>query len=248
MGSGSIDQVALRRAFSEYADVLLHGDYHVGDVLYGLSDQCVDILGVAGAGVSLDDGQGRLQFVTATDGRASRVETKQLELGDGPCYHAFRTGRAVAVGDLEADDRWPGYREAVLRVGYRSALGVPMPSTGDEASIGALDLYDTEPRQWADEVLEVAILLSNMASGYILMAQSYVDARTRADHLQHALDTRVVVEQAKGVLSATQGVDVNQAFELLRGHARSTRRRVHDVARDVVEGRETLPPRVVRST
>lgn len=247
METASIDQVALRRAFAEFADVLLRGDYHVGDVLYGLSDQCVDILGVAGAGVSLSEGNGRLQFVTATDGRASRVEAAQLELGDGPCYHAFRTGRVVAVDDLEGDDRWPEYRDVVLRAGFRSVLGVPMPSSTGE-TVGALDLYDTEPRRWDDEVREVATVLSNMASGYILMAQSIADARTRAQHLQHALDSRVVIEQAKGVLSATRGVDVNQAFELLRDRARSSRRRIHDVARGIVEGGDVSPDEDPRSS
>lgn len=247
METASIDQVALRRAFAEYADVLLQGDYHVGDVLYGLSDQCVDILGVAGAGVSLSEDSDLLQFVTATDGRASRVEAAQLDLGDGPCYHAFRTGQVVAVGDLEVDDRWPDYRDVVLRAGYRSVLGVALPSTTGE-TVGALNLYDTEPREWGGEVREVATLLSNMASGYILMAQSIADARTRAQHLQRALDSRVVIEQAKGVLSATRDVDVNQAFELLRAEARSSRRRIHDLARDIVEGRDVSPDGEVRSS
>lgn len=237
METAAIDQVALRRAFAEYADVLLQGDYHVGDVLYGLSDQCVDILGVAGSGVSLSEGHGTLQFVTATDERASRVEAAQLDHGDGPCYRAFRTGEVVAVDDIEDDDRWPGYREVVLQAGFRSVLGVPLPSTTGE-TMGALNLYDTEPREWGDEVREVATLLSNMASGYILMARSFADARTRAQHLERALDSRIVIEQAKGVLSARRDVDIDEAFGFLRAEARSSRRRIHDVARSIVEGRD----------
>lgn len=234
MGKGGVDHGALRRVMSDYAAALVDGDYDVTEVLYQLSDQCVTVLDLAGAGVSLRNADGELEFVTATDGRASRMETEQVGLGDGPCFHAFRTGRVIAVADLETDDRWPEHHRIATAVGYRGVAGVPMPV--GRSPIGALNLYDSEPRDWSTEDVEVAGLLANMAAGYVLMARSLADSRTLTEQLQHALDSRVVVEQAKGMLAARLGLDVNEAFERLRGHARATRQRVRDVARAVVEG------------
>lgn len=234
MGKGGVDHGALRRVMSDYAAALVDGDYDVAEVLYQLSDQCVTVLAIAGAGVSLRNAGGELEFVTATDGRASRMETEQVGLGDGPCFHAFRTGQVIAVGDLETDDRWPDHHTIATAVGYRGVMGVPMPA--GRAPIGALNLYDSEPREWSPEDVEVAELLANMAAGYVLMARSIADSRTLTEQLQHALDSRIVVEQAKGMLAARLGVDVNEAFEQLRSHARATRQRVRDVARSVVEG------------
>lgn len=235
MGKGGVDHGALRRVMSDYAAALVDGDYDVAEVLYQLSDQCVTVLDLAGAGVSLRNADGELEFVTATDGRASRMESEQVGLGDGPCFHAFRTGRIVVVADLEFDDRWPDHQRIAAGVGYRGVVGVPMPV--GRAPIGALNLYDSDVREWTDEDVDVATLLANMAAGYVLMARSLANSRTLTEQLQHALDSRIVVEQAKGMLAARLGLDVNEAFERLRSHARANRLRVRDLARDVVEDR-----------
>ena len=235
-----VDDDALRRILSEYARALAVGDYDIGQVLFDLSDQCTAILAVDGAGVCLDDGGGTLHFLSATDGRAERLEEAQLAHQDGPCFTAYRTGKVISVDDIRTDDRWPAYREQAIALGYGSVLGVPMPVRSE--TIGALDLYRDEPGPWAPEILETATTLSNMAAGYVTMARALADAEDLAGQLQHALDTRVVVEQAKGVLVEQLGVHPHEAYERLRTYTRNHQRRVHDVAADVVAGRLVLPP------
>lgn len=235
----AINHDVLRRVLSEYAGALVSGDYDVGDVLFDLSDQCLAILDIEGAGVSLADGDGTLHFLTATDGRADRVEQAQVAQQDGPCLTAFRTGKLVTVDDLAQDDRWPAYREVALDVGYRAVIGVPMPLRDD--TIGALDLYRGHAGPWPPEVLDIATTLSNMATGYVTMSRALDDAQTLSEQLQHALDARVVIEQAKGMLAGQFGVTPSAAYERLRAYTRQHRLRIREVARRIVAGTLELP-------
>lgn len=235
-----VDDDALREVLSDYARALALGDYDVGQVMFDLADQCTAILAVDGAGVCLDDGSGELHFLSATDGRAARLEEAQITHQDGPCFTAYRTGKLISVDDIGGDDRWPAYRDVALELGYGSVLGVPMPVRAE--TIGALNLYRDDRGPWDPSVLETAATLSNMATGYVTMSRALADAQVLTSQLQHALDTRVVVEQAKGVLVAQLGITPAEAYERLRTHTRAQRRRVHDVALDVVDGTLTLPP------
>lgn len=234
-----VDDRALRRVVAKYAHALVTGDYDVAQVLFDLSDQCLEVLPVDGAGVSLavPDGEG-LEFLAATDSRAVRVEDAQLEHQDGPCLTAFRTGKLITVDDLRQDERWPAYRDIALDIGYRSVLTVPMPVR--DATIGALDLYRDAPGPWDADVVEVAVALSNLATGYVTMSRALDDATALNSQLQRALDVRVVVEQAKGILSGRGGQSPALAYERIRAHARDNQRTVADVARAVVEGRLRL--------
>jgi GAF domain-containing protein len=231
------DQSALKRAFADYARTLA-GPYAIGDVLYRLTDQMVVVLGVDGAGVSLGDTAGTLQFVTATDEPTAQVEQDQVRTGEGPCHDAFRRGEQVTTGDLEAEPRWPRYGPRALASGMRAAAGIPMRAR--EQRIGAVNLYSRRPREWSADALADAQLLADMATGYIVNARMLHEQRELADQLQHALDSRVVIEQAKGVLAERHGLDETTAFEVIRRHARSTNQRVHDVARALLEGRLRL--------
>lgn len=228
-----IDQVALMEAFHDYARVLL-GPYEIGTVLYRLTDQVVELLDVDGAGVTLTHDNERLTFVSATDATITAVEEDQLAHGQGPCYEAFRTGSVVAVGDLSTDERWPEYRKFTLARDVHAVAGIPMP-VGDRR-IGALNLYRRAPGPWAPEDLEVAQLLADMASGYILNATQLEESRTLATQLQHALSSRIVVEQAKGVIAERHEIAMDEAFELLRTHARRTGTRIHKVCTQIVDG------------
>lgn len=237
MGDRRVDHAELMQGMAEFAAALVDGDYDVTEMLFQLSDQSLAVLGIDGAGVSLRNADGDLEVVTATDGRASRMQHAQARAQDGPCVHAHRSGEVVTVADLATDTRWPDLRETATVVGYRATAAVPMPVTGE--TIGTLDLYADRPGRW-DGVIEAATLLADMAAGYVLMARTLQDERTRAAQLQHALDSRVVVEQAKGMLAARHGLGVDEAFERLRRHARSHRRRVVEVAEEVVAGRNDL--------
>ncbi|MBW3659010.1 MAG: GAF and ANTAR domain-containing protein [Actinobacteria bacterium] len=232
-----IDEPALRRAFSDFAEALLER-YDIGHMLYRLTDQAVEVLGVEGAGVSLRGGPDELQFVTATDDRSSRAERAQIDAADGPCYEAFRSGRIVTVTDLEQDARWPGFRETALEQGFHGAAGIPMPVSSEP--IGALNLYASSAREWQQEELDVAQLLANVASGYVLNWRSLHEKETLASQLQEALDSRVIIEQAKGILAERHGLDAGGAFQRLRRHSRDTSTELHEVARQVVAGRLEL--------
>jgi AmiR/NasT family two-component response regulator len=233
---GRIDTGALQQVMSAYAAAMLRGDEDVVELLYQLTDHCLQVLDLAGAGLALRTPDGDLGFVTATDGRATKVEQVQLETGDGPCYQAFRTGAVVRLCDAETDDRWPAYREACEKVGYRAVLGVPVPVGSHDPALGALNLYADEVRAWTGDELAAASLLSNMAAGYVVTRRSQRASDELAAQLRHALDARVVIEQAKGVLAVRQGIGTAEAFEEIRERARSEQRRVRDVAAELLAG------------
>ena len=229
-----IDQRSLLDVFREFATRLL-GPYEIGPVLYELTDQVVAVLGVDGAAVSLADSDGVLRFVTATDADVAAIEEEQVAHDQGPCQEAFRTGQPVVVADLAACRAWPDYRQTAMGRGARAVAGVPMP-VGDQR-IGALNLYWQAPYEPPEEELGVAQLLADMATGYILNATARERAETLATQLQHALDSRIVIEQAKGMLVERHGLRPADAFQRIRMQARSANRRVHDVATDIVAGR-----------
>jgi GAF domain-containing protein len=227
------DQSALRRAFGDYARTIA-GRYDIGEVLYRLTDQIVDVLGVSGAGVSLGDGDNNLQFVTATDQPTTAAEEGQIEAREGPCHDAFRSGEPVTVSDLSADERWPAFRPAALGAGMHAVAGIPMLS--EDQRVGALNIYSAAPREWPADDLADAQLLADMATGYIINARILTASQQRAAQLQHALDSRVVIEQAKGIIAERHQVTTAEAFSRLRARARSRNAKVHDVARAVVDG------------
>lgn len=228
-----VDEHALVRAFEHYARILL-STYDMTHVLHELTDQVVDVLGIGGAGVCVANDDGRLLFVAATDGNVAVIEEQQVVRQQGPCHQAYRTGESVLVPDLAADQRWPAYRELALDRGCLAVAGLPMPV--HERRIGALNLYCGDVHAWDDRELQVAQLLANMASGYILNHAELGSSRTLTRQLRKALDSRTVIEQAKGILSGRHGIAPGQAFDRLRTHARSTNTRLNDVCRRVVAG------------
>lgn len=227
-----VDRTALVSAFEDYAHALLH-PYDVGEMLYRLTDQVVEVLGVDGAGVSIarDD---RLSFLTSSGAPVAVLEEFQASTGQGPCHVAFRHGEQVRVGNLEEWDEWPEYRRVALDQGMSAVASLPMPV--HEQRVGALDLYRTEPHDWTDDELRVAQLLADMASGYVRNNMQLSESRSLADQLQRALDSRVVVEQAKGVLSGRNDISPNVAFDLLRTRARTSSTKLHEVCEQVITG------------
>lgn len=238
-GTDMVDQRALLAAFQDYSETLLH-DFDIGDVLYRLTDQVVDVLSVDGAGVSVArQGDAGLTFVAATDAAIATIEAQQEVAGEGPCHDAYRTGDPVVVADLHGEHRWTSYRRVAKAQGCRAVAGLPMPAR--ERRIGALNLYNRTPRQWSDEELRVSQVLANMASGYVVNQLAITRTRNLASQLQHALESRVVIEQAKGIIAGRTGLHLDAAFDHLRCHARSTGTRLHDLAGKVVDGTAEFP-------
>jgi GAF domain-containing protein len=221
----------------------LTGGYGVGDVLHDLTSEITDVLDLTGAGVTLVQ-DGKQRFVTAAVEAIARLERVQEDHQRGPCVDAVTTAQPMTVSDLEDSDtgqRWPEYSHAAKAAGIRAVAGIPMLAEG--SAVGAVNLYGREPRTWPAEDVRVASVFANIATGYLVHASAAQQHQRTREQLQQALSTRVIIEQAKGVLATQREIDVDEAFLLLRKHARDRGARIHDVARAVVNGDLHLPVR-----
>jgi len=221
----------------------LTGGYGVGDVLHDLTSEMTDVLDLTGAGVTLvhDDKQ---RFVTAAVEAIARLERVQEDHQLGPCIDAVTTAQPITVSDLDGGDagqRWPEYSTAAKTAGIRAVAGIPMLAEG--SAVGAVNLYSRQPRTWSAEDLRVASVFANIATGYLVHASAAQQHQRTTEQLQQALSTRLVIEQAKGVLATQRQINMDDAFMLLRKHARDHGTRIHDVARAVVHGDLQLPVR-----
>ena len=191
-----------------------------------------DVFGVDGAGLMLVDGDGDLCSTTASDRPGSMLESLQEQFGEGPCVDAFLKDAPVLADDLAADPRWPSVGPLAAGHGVRAVLGVPIDLR--EGPVGTLNVYAARPHRW-DKADVAAIQAYTRVIASLLRAAARAHVRGKAaTQLQHALDSRSLIEQAKGVLMERRGLDQQAAFELLRRRARSSRRRLHDVARETV--------------
>ena len=226
-----VDQEALMQTLSDFTRMLV-SDYSQGDVLQELVERLPEVLGVSWAAVSLAGG-GRLVFATSIDESATLLEQLQKDGQRGPCMEAHERGEAVLVADLsDQAGRWPGLAVAAEKVGVVAVAGIPMHL--GEIRLGALNLYASERREWSDEDVRVGRLLADMATAYLVNASTLERSHRLADQLQEALETRMVIEQAKGLLAGERSVSLDAAFEVLRGHARSHSSSVRSVAEAVV--------------
>lgn len=209
-------------------------DYALDDRLGTVCREIVDVLGVTGAGVMLEGDDGHLRFIAASDGTVRAIEALQIELGDGPCLTAYRTGEVVTVAGLDADTRFARFSPRAAAMGMAAIQSFPLKSAGE--CVGALNLYAAAPQTIDATDTEVGLLVADVCTTYIANAQTLAASHKLAGQLQRALDSRVVIEQAKGMLAEQLHVGIDEAFEVLRRHARSNGRKLRDVAGDVVEG------------
>lgn len=226
-----IDQQALLRVLSEFPRYLVN-DYAVSDALHDLVDGTTEVLGIAGAGISLAEGD-RLVFATAATEPITVLERAQEEAQSGPCVNAHGSGEPVLVADIGEDaQRWPALAEAAAGVGVGAVAGIPMRLNGSR--LGALNLYDAGRHEWSDEEVAVAKVMAAMATGFVANAARLDKMRHTAEQLQEALESRVVIEQAKGVLAGERNISLDDAFNVLRTHARSHHASLRSVADAVV--------------
>ena len=225
------DQRQLFQALSDFAHTLVLR-YAIADVLFRLTDHVTAVLDVAGSGVSLGDDDGHLRFITASTEIVTELERIQELAQHGACVEAYQSGVAVQSNDLTVETRWSELVPDALRLGFRAAAAIPM-RLGDD-TIGSLNIYDVRTRDWQDDDLQAAQLLADMAVSYVANASELERSERVRQQLQQALDSRVVIEQAKGMVAAEQGVGVDEAFKRLREHARARNATLHDVAAAVV--------------
>lgn len=204
-------------------------------VLRLLSDHCLTLLRADGVGVLLLEEQ-QLRVGTTNSEVGDRVETLEVELEEGPCVECVRVGHPVLVPDLAATaDRYPNFTPRALEAGARAIHAIPM--TGHGELVGSLDIVSLQPTEMSETQLSTARMLCDVAVSYIFAVRLHEETSELAGQLQNALDTRVLIEQAKGILAERHGGSMGDAFERLRRYARSHSAPVREVARQVVEDR-----------
>lgn len=217
------------------ADTLVD-DYDVAELMHDLVEHSVAVLEAAAAGLLLADPDDRLTVMAASSERTRLIEVIQIQAHEGPCLDAYVTGAPVVVHDLaEETARWPTFAAAAEAEGYRSVAALPMRLRAD--TIGALNLFRHRPGMLRAEDLAVGQALADVATIGILQERALRRSEVLAQQLQAALDSRVVIEQAKGVLAERLHIGVDEAFAHLRAYARSANQHLAGVARALLEGR-----------
>ena len=224
-------------AFVKIADTLV-ADYDVLDLLHTLVEESVGLLDVAAAGLVLADPSGELQVLASTSEESQLVEVLQLQAGEGPCVECYATGNPVTVEDIQVLDRWPQFKAAALSQRFRSVHAVPMRIHG--RTIGAMGLFGSAPGSLTAEDSAIGQALADVATISLMHERTIREAVLVNEQLQRALNSRILIEQAKGVIAHTAGVDMNEAFSLLRNHARAHNEGLHETASRIVDRSLTL--------
>ncbi|WP_194892421.1 GAF and ANTAR domain-containing protein [Catenulispora pinisilvae] len=227
----------LVETFVEVADTLVD-DFDVIDLLHLLAERCVQLLDVDAAGIMLIDQRGNLHAAAASAENARLLELFELQTDAGPCVDCCRTGAPVVNADLTTNAAgWPRFAEAAQASGFVAVHALPLRLR--ESVIGALNLFAADSRILTDDDVRVGQALADVATMGILSQRGIHQAELLAAQLQNALNSRVTIEQAKGVLAERRQISVDEAFTLLRRHARDHNLRLSDVARGVADGSAT---------
>jgi GAF domain-containing protein len=229
------DQAAVRErfiaeAFVRLADTLVD-DFDVVDFLQGLSEDSVEVVGAKAAGVMLDDGRGGLKVVASSEERMRLLELFELQSEEGPCLDAFKAGKTMQADTAEGRRLWPGFSRAALDVGFHLMCGVPLQLRG--RVIGALNLFRDSDEPFSDTELVLAQAMAEVAAIGLLHQRALSDGRLLAEQLQNALRSRVLIEQAKGMVAQYLTISVDDAFLVLRGYARDHNLKLTQLAQDV---------------
>jgi GAF domain-containing protein len=222
----------LAAAFVTLADTLV-ADYDVVELLQRLVDTCSELLEATAAGLLLTTESGDLEVVASTSEQSRLVNLMQVSSGAGPSLQCLATGLAVSVGEIATSDHgWDAFRAEALAQGFHSAHAFPLRLRG--TVIGTLTLLRETPGTFSPEDSSVAQGLADVATIGILHERALRESDLVQKQLQHALSSRVVIEQAKGVVAQIRGVDMTEAFRLLREFARRNNRGLRDIAEAVV--------------
>jgi GAF domain-containing protein len=220
-------------AFVRLADTLVT-DYDVIELFHELCADCVDLLGVDAAGLLFGDQRGSLRCVSASTEAAQLVELFQLQSDQGPCLDCYAAGSQVHVGVLAHETRWPRFVASARDHGFAAVHAVPMRLRGQ--TIGALNLFQRRAGVMPPGELAIAQALADVATIAVLSGRHAHERDELTEQLQSALRSRVIIEQAKGMLAERGRIDLDEAFVRLRSHARRTRGRLSDLAGGVVDG------------
>ena len=236
---GESREGTLVETFVRLADTLVD-DYDVIDLLTELSTKCVALFAVDTAGLLVDDGRGRLSVLASSSEDTRLLELFELQSDDGPCLECLRTSSPVTAENLEQETRWPEFVPRALASGFGAVHALPLRLR--ERTVGALNLFTVAPGELPSSDARAAQGLADVATISLLQERRARDQDALTSQLQHALRSRVVIEQAKGVIAERAGVDMATAFERLRSQARRHQRRLTDLASDVATLRVEVDP------
>lgn len=221
------------QTFARLADTMVD-DYDVVELLQLLVDTCRDVLEMTAAGLLLADTRGDLDVVASTSESREFVRMMQLSADDGPCGESYRTGRRVSAADLsESAPSWADFRTSAIEQGFRAMDALPLRLR--DATIGTLGLLRSHPGEAPPEDVMAAQAFADVATIGILHERAIRESSILSEQLQAALSSRIVIEQAKGVVSQTRGVPIDQAFDIIREYARAHQLRLGRVAAQIVE-------------
>ena len=222
------------RALVEMADTLV-GDFDVVDLLTGLASRCVELLQISAAGVMVATVQGDIGLVASSSEAMRVLELFELQAEEGPCLDAYRSGEPVDhVVLAAAGDRWLRFSAAALDAGFQSVSALPLRLR--DATIGALNLFSVDVAPMSGPNLAVARAFADLAAISILQHRRADEHQRTNEQLNYALNSRIVIEQAKGIIAERAGIGLSEAFDRLRGHARRHNRRLTEVAQRAVDG------------
>ena len=231
-------EATLTKTFVELADTLV-ADFDVVELLTLLADRCVDVLDVGAAGLMIVAPSGELRVMASSSDAMRVLELFEIQADEGPCLDCFATGAPVLNYDLStANGRWPRFATEALAAGFVSVQALPMRLRG--SVIGALNLFHTTPGVMLQEDIDAAQALADVATIAIFQHRAATESQVLNEQLSSALNTRIVIEQAKGMVAERANLSMEASFAVLRNHARSHNLRLADAAQQVVD--LTLPP------
>jgi len=234
----------LARTFVELADTLVE-DYDPIEFLHLLAERCVSVLGVAEAGLVLADARGQLRALASSSERMHLIELIEVQRQDGPCLDCWRSGEAVHEDHLsEAVTRWPHFAPAALDAGFSSVYAVPMRLRAER--LGALNLFANQDCGLAEPDQVLAQAMADVATIGILHQRFTHQREEVSEQLQVAFNTRITLEQAKGVIAEAARIDMDGAFVLLRGYARHHNLLLSEVATRVIDRDLAVEALVIR--
>jgi GAF domain-containing protein len=228
----------LSNLFVEVADTLVDR-FDLVDFLHHVTSSAAEITESTAVGLMLADHDGTLRFMASSSEDARLLDLFQLQHAEGPCLDAHRTGEEVADIMIEsAADRWPVFSTRAAELGFGAAHCFPLRLR--DQTIGAMNIFRTEPRPLEEEERRVARALADVATIGLMQERAVRRAEELTEQLQFALNSRIVIEQAKGAVARALDIGVDEAFIVIRGYARSHRRPLTEVARQAVEDRQAL--------
>lgn len=240
-------EAALVQTFVEVADSLVD-DFDLVELLTLVADRSVEVLDVAAAGLMVAGTDGELRVVASSSDAMRVLELFEVQAEEGPCPECYRTGVPIVNEQLTTvDHRWPEFAPRAVAAGFRSVHALPMRLRGQ--TIGALNLFRADEGLLDDGDVRAAQAFADVATIAILSQRASAEAQAVNEQLTHALNSRVVIEQAKGMVAQHTGLDMEQSFLRFRAHARNHNLRLADVARSLIDGdlrADALDPLVVK--